>query len=161
MTEEENCVLEFVSVAKLSLLEGCIIQALEGVFFAMACHLTAMFCLVLCSLVLSGLVCKPVFLNKALIPHTWGSTLVFWNCPYNDSGPESHKLSRPVAQQGIYKGKFLKEVFKVHSCINCFPQAACLFCFFFPWHLSVFSVVFFHQALLSCRRKTSIFSHLI
>lgn len=70
MIEEENRVLEFVSGVKLSLLEGCVIQALEGVFFAVAYHLTATFYLVLCSLVLSGLICKRVSLGKALIPHT-------------------------------------------------------------------------------------------
>lgn len=70
MTGEENCIFEFVSGVKLLLLGGCVIQLLEGVFFAMACHLTATFCLVSCSLALSGLVRKPVSLGKALVPYT-------------------------------------------------------------------------------------------
>lgn len=80
MTGQENRVFEFVSGVKLSLLGGCVIQALEGVFFAMACHPTATFCLVLRSLVLSGSSASLCLLAKLWFPTLeaafWSSKIV-------------------------------------------------------------------------------------
>lgn len=78
MTEEQSRVHEFAPGGKLLQLGDCVVKALEGALSAMACCLTATLCSVSCSLVLPGLVHKPIALGRAVTSPQEGfsSTLI-------------------------------------------------------------------------------------
>lgn len=151
MTEEENCVLEFVSGVKLSLLGGCIIQALEGVFFAMARHLTATFCLVLCSLAFQVSSASLYLSAKLWFPTLeaalWSSKIVLTTV-----GQKATNSADPGHSRVYIKESFGRKFSKTTATYIAFLKLLVCF-YFFPWPFSVLSAVFFHEALLSCRRK--------